>query len=451
MQQALAEAIEERKSKFFEEAIEIAEEKANELLKVSSLVRPAVVLLLKNFIRIASGLSSEYGEGLSHVTTRLYTHVWQVVNGNMHSPAAAWVCSSTASVLLSLGVANIGQQPWSRSDQLEAVSSIEIDSMLNSQSDVLGFARKSEGVRSAQDSCKILDIFEQTMKNVRVHAKLEAIEQLLEAGGVRHLQMLQVLLKHTSLPEMAEQEAAKQIFVKLCNVLDGGSDIGQFGAAMSCLSTILRTKTFLVTQHGIDTLISTLTTLSSPHAPTLPTKHADFVYTRLCTLTTSILLLHRRRLGGRMHLLVALLQNLMTCLFTPHRYVTISPLPPWRLPSTALLAEATTSYTRILTTLVSPTASSTHTGHTSALVSETKKAKEYAGQYAPYLLLHYCSLQLNSASGGGEKLKMGLWAVMEVVDVEAMRGMNAGMGKGERVIWGSLWSEWQRVGRFRLN
>jgi hypothetical protein len=40
---------------------------------------------------------------------------------------------------------------------------------------------------------------------------------------------------------------------------------------------------------------------------------------------------------------------------------------------------------------------------------------------------------------------------MEVVDVEAMRGMNAGMGKGERVVWGSLWAEWQRVGRFRLN
>ena len=70
-----------------------------------------------------------------------------------------------------------------------------------------------------------------------------------------------------------------------------------------------------------------------------------------------------------------------------------------------------------------------------------------------YLLLHYCSLQLAGGSlggGVGEKLKGGLWAVMEVVDLEAMRGMNAGMGRGERVIWGALYGEWGRVGRFRL-
>lgn len=156
-----------------------------------------------------------------------------------------------------------------------------------------------------------------------------------------------------------------------------------------------------------------------------------------------------------MHLLIVLLQNLMTCLFTPHRYQTNSTRPPWLPSTTALDPEATTAYTRVLTTLCSPTVSSTTRHSSTSLIDETKKAKQYAGQYVSYLLLHYCTLQLQMQMGGGptvgEKLKQGLWAVMEVVDVEAMRGMNAGMGRAERVVWGGLWGEWQRVGRFRMN
>jgi len=225
---------------------------------------------------------------------------------------------------------------------------------------------------------------------------------------------------------------------------------------MSCLKAILLKKPFLVTQHGIDTLLGTLATLTSPQAPAYPSDHADFIYTSICQLTTSIVLLHRRRLGGRMHLVVALLQNLMTCLFTPHRYQTTSTRPAWLSNDATLGIDSATSYTRVITTLCEPTVSSTTRHHSSgSLVDENKKAKEYAGQYVSYLLLHYCSLQLQFGGGLGQgvedRLKLGLWAIMGVVDLDAMRGMNAGMGRSERVVWGALWSEWQRVGKFRLN
>jgi len=109
------------------------------------------------------------------------------------------------------------------------------------------------------------------------------------------------------------------------------------------------------------------------------------------------------------------------------------------------------AYARILTTLSSPTVSSTSSRRHNtdlSLVDETKKARVYAGQYVPYILMHYCNLQLQGGLSveSRDKLKTGLWSCMDIVDLECMRGMNAGMGKDERVLWGTLYSEWKRFG-----
>jgi hypothetical protein len=38
--------------------------------------------------------------------------------------------------------------------------------------------------------------------------------------------------------------------------------------------------------------------------------------------------------------------------------------------------------------------------------------------------------------------------MMDVVDMNTMRIMNAGMGKDERALWGSLYGEWKRFGKW---
>lgn len=468
MHQAIFNDKEERRQTFLATFTDLALTKLEDLIsegkpKKLGLPSPATVLLVKCFLVTAIDSRSDSNVDMSSLRKRLHKLLWSTATHNDLCPARSWVRLRVISELLSSGASNgketeLGEQALAQQqskDQVNAVSAIDIDSALHPSINALDFAARLSDVTSAQDCCKILDVYEKRMKSARVHAKMNAVAVLLEKATAQHLQMLGVLLKQLEPDEVSEQESAKRILLQVCKVLLKSWQIGQFGTAMSCITTIILKKTFLVTQHGIDTLLNTLTTLSSPQAPSLPTEHAEFIYTRICQLVTSVILLHRRRLGGRMHLLVALLQNLMTCLFTPNRYQTSSTRPTWISNSVTFGVEAAIAYTRVITTLCEPTVSSTKGYYSSSsLVDENKKAKEYAGQYVSYLLLHYCSLQLQVGGGLGpglgEKLRQAMWVIMSVVDLDAMRGMNAGMGKGERVIWGSLWGEWQRVGKFKL-
>lgn len=341
-------------------------------------------------------------------------------------------------------------------DQVSSVG-LALRSLLASSIDTETFVATLNEKPVAQEHCRTLNVFEQQIKTARSRTKTMLANDLLSQGQHQHLQLLGVVLKKLSPEDVSGLEAEKQFLIHLCKVMDGATAIGQFGAATACVSFMLRQKTFLVGQHAFDTLLSTISTLCSTQAPALPREHSGFIFDRLCQLTTTLILLHRRRIGGRMHLLVSLIQNLMSCLFNPHRYQVsaLSAQPSWL---SSLTVNHAVAYTRVLTTLCSPTVSSTHSHRgprmaDAGLVDEAKRAKEYAGQYVSYVLLHYCTLQLQGSVTPeiGEKLKIGLWAMMEVVDIEAMRGMNAGMGREERVVWGALYAEWNRTGRFRLN
>lgn len=51
------------------------------------------------------------------------------------------------------------------------------------------------------------------------------------------------------------------------------------------------------------------------------------------------------------------------------------------------------------------------------------------------------------ASELSDGIKPGLWSCMDIVDLEGMRGMNDGMGRDERVLWGKLYGDWKRSGK----
>lgn len=147
---------------------------------------------------------------------------------------------------------------------------------------------------------------------------------------------------------------------------------------------------------------------------------------------------------------------MLTCLYIPaSRHSTALSLPPWLDISKPLLGfKHAAGYARLLSTLCSPTVSSVSRKRKHGdvrLTDETKKAKAYAGSYVPLVLMQYCSLQLRGkvAEGVREKLQPGLWAAMDVVGIEGMRAMSAGMDQSARAVWRGVYGEWNRFGKWR--
>lgn len=181
-------------------------------------------------------------------------------------------------------------------------------------------------------------------------------------------------------------------------------------------------------------------------------------------ICNSLIFLHRIKLRGRFHLLMELLSNLLFCLFVPHDRKSKPvglPAPVWLVAKgTTLSTKHATAYTRVLTTLCSPTVSSAagtsgakrrrHDGDVSSLPlkDDVKRERARVGQFVPQLLASYCVAQLEGKLMPHVKsaLMPGLWAAMDTVEVETWRAMSSGLDAPARAIWSQTWAEWRRIG-----
>jgi nucleolar pre-ribosomal-associated protein 2 len=239
---------------------------------------------------------------------------------------------------------------------------------------------------------------------------------------------------------------------KLCALLSASSDHASFNALISSINTLLSSAPSLATQHNTETVVAALSTLSSRSSPHLPAAHASAIYARLCATTRLILLLHRGRLGGRFHLLLPLLQNLLFLLFRPHSGR--GALPFWqREPSAHLTAENAGQFARVLATLCNPPQSSiqkTHqTGKKGTLNDPVKKAREVSSAFLYPLLASYSRFQLSGRMEPSvrEKVMPGIWEVVGTASLsrDGLDAMFAGLGRSERDVWRGVWSEWENV------
>jgi nucleolar pre-ribosomal-associated protein 2 len=263
--------------------------------------------------------------------------------------------------------------------------------------------------------------------------------------------------KHSEDATLKQQQLA--ILPTLCTLLSSILNYATFNALLNSIDTILRSKSALTTQHSIESVLTMLVKLSSRNSPALPSSEAPAIYSRLCETSRLILLLHRSRLGGRFHLLLPLLQNLLFCLFIPNAGRGI-PLPPWLKStspgSTKLTPANAAHYTRVLSTLCSPTHFSVQKPHgkrneeeKKALNDPVKAAKEYVSHYIYPLLGSFCRFQLGGRLEPEVRLKLmpGLWEVVTVagMDRSALDAMFAGLDKSTRDVWRGVWGEWVRV------
>lgn len=246
---------------------------------------------------------------------------------------------------------------------------------------------------------------------------------------------------------------------KLCTLLTATADVTSFNALLTSINTILSSTPSLATQHSIETTLSALTTLTTRTSPALPSAHASAIYTRLCSTTRLILLLHRSRLGGRFHLLLPLLQNLLLLLFTPH--AGRGALPSWLRGSNppTLTSNNAAQLSRLLATLCNPPQSSIQKTHSSsadrtskarALTDPVKAARDRTSAFLYPLLASYCRFQLSGRLDPGvrEKLAPGIVEVVGTASLsrEGLDAMFAGLGRSERDVWRGVWGEWEAVG-----
>lgn len=276
-------------------------------------------------------------------------------------------------------------------------------------------------------------------------------------------------------------------------------------ADVSLTRFFFHTQPRIISQWHIDNTLAAIAILSSRLEQTIKTTESTssrpgFIFTGLCRIFSSMLISHRLKLGGRYHLILPALQGLLRCLFRPYPSLPNNSTPKLSSFSSSSASSPSTSkssiisfphaslYSRLLTTLCSPTVSAvtarprsySSLSH-SSLNDETKKARSIAGQHLQYLIMEYCTCQLwghltttttttgttttaagiigddgndddddNNSKGGmmmREKLMPGIFAVMDVMSAEVKRTVNARLDANGRSIFKGLYEEWRREWR----
>ncbi|KAG8526655.1 uncharacterized protein KY384_008084 [Bacidia gigantensis] len=234
------------------------------------------------------------------------------------------------------------------------------------------------------------------------------------------------------------------------------------------INTFLTLHPHLATQWHIDNLLLAISKLGHHLLLHRTSLDSAKLYTCLTRLFTTLLRAHRTRIGGRHHLVLSALQPLLRCLFTPFPPSPDSPPPPPSIFNETHAAD----YARVLTLLCDPTVSSVSRkrkrkrGHGGELNDETKTARRIAGQHLRVWVVEYCQCLLMGKLevGAREKLKVGVWAVLGVVDAaggggdgegggggEGIKIVSEGMGIGEegRGVLMGVYKEWKRFGRWK--
>lgn len=182
--------------------------------------------------------------------------------------------------------------------------------------------------------------------------------------------------------------------------------------------------------------------------------NAGRTYKGLCTLFGTVLAIHRKKLGGRYHLIVPALEGLLRCLFVPYSKSSAKSGGLHAVGSELDDTHAAT-YARLLTMICDPTVSAV-TGSkkkkaAQGLNDETRKARSIAGQHLLYLIMEYCNCQLEGRLLPAMKaaLNHGLHAVLDVISPEAMRTLNAALSSSSRSIFKALNEDYRRSGRWQ--
>ena len=210
-------------------------------------------------------------------------------------------------------------------------------------------------------------------------------------------------------------------------------------------------------QWNIDSTLGSITIICSRNGPRLRPTRAGTIYMHLCKLLQTLLTSHRLKLQGHFHLVIQALQALLRCLFTPLVHFTskpskLYPPPPWlSSPKHQLNTSHAAEFTRLVTLICDPSVSSVTRSKQNNLTSATDKAKRTAGQHMQFLLMLYVQLQLEMKMLPEirEKMVPGLYAIFDTSTPEMRRMIGDSLDSSGRAVFGTLFRDYQRFGKWK--
>lgn len=228
---------------------------------------------------------------------------------------------------------------------------------------------------------------------------------------------------------------------------------------------------FMLHQHAVERLLSEIQKIVSITGPRFGASAAPSIYQSLCAMVHAVLQHQRRRLGGRLHIVVPLMMQLLACLFTGHGVSDANKTlrhPPWLESSTVPLGpEHAQRFARLLTLLCDPPQSiiSSHSRRKGiTLVDETRRARIHVSQHMHHVIHAFCRYQMYGKLSPAmrEALMPGVWAIMEVMDMDSasrakdktqaeqrVRALGASMTKSELALLRREWEAWRTFGAWK--
>ncbi|KAL9612018.1 MAG: hypothetical protein Q9167_003384 [Letrouitia subvulpina] len=235
-------------------------------------------------------------------------------------------------------------------------------------------------------------------------------------------------------------------FTHLCNCLFQPLPFQPALLSMQTLSLMLQKLARSTTQWHIDNTMAVITSaVAKPNPHTSPAQKGN-IYLSACRLFSTILTLHRKRLGGRFHLVLLALQALLRCLFIPH--TAFPPPDPVQTPHLYSAPHAA-ALGKLLSQLCSPAPSAVAKRRKDDrhLNDPVKKEREKVGRYMHIWLQTYCKCLLEGYlenEGVRKEVERGVGTVIDYVPAEGLRVLNAGMDAEGRGVWRGVWAEWKR-------
>ena len=198
--------------------------------------------------------------------------------------------------------------------------------------------------------------------------------------------------------------------------------------------------------------------MTSSSGPEAACESAGNIFLGLCRLFSSLLAVHRSKLGGRYHLVVLGLQGLLRCLFEPYVQTigkgAILMRPPWLdYHKVRLNEDHVAAYSRLLTAICDPTVSAVIRSKNKGrqeLNDETKRARSIAGQHLQYVIMEFCQYQLQGHMLPEMRaaLNPGLYAIFDAMSQNILRTINCALDSSGRAMFKVVYDDYRRFGRW---
>ncbi|KAK6605950.1 Urb2/Npa2 family protein [Botrytis cinerea] len=339
---------------------------------------------------------------------------------------------------------------------------ISLEAFINTSAGRAGIKKKMDTITSGMDNAEKLQLVQQLMGE-----ELIGLNQLDKLVAIRYVIGACDNIGHEPADAKNSQGSMDlcQAYDLFCTQIIKTNSYRVFSLLGEIMEMMLKTKRRALSQWSVDRTLAILAIICSSKGPSIPTSQANNIFIRLCALMKVVLTNHRFRLEGHLHCVIQVLQPLLRCFFTAHSHTSKRLLqaftpPPW-LPqlqpgitsssSNTLSPIAAESFTRLLTLICDPTPNSISHSSMNNLTSAVAKAKKIAGQHMHIILQTYIKFNLEMTMKSEVRTAMtpGLYAIFGCTDMEGRKAVVDGLDSSARAVWGTLYRDWARFGKWK--